>query len=161
MIHFHRLGHIFSSKFYFRKPLVYGQLCSAVRNCTATLLVLLIGLGYVEIIVVWRSGASCGGATACSLQQSAHCGADCNPAPFALAAWNLRVPACCVLCFLSVYFVCRILVNFGLTLYSLLQLLHLFSAPFNCFPSCAFLACQKRPAVEQACHCPCICQSVT
>lgn len=61
---------------------------------------------------------------------------------------------------LSVYFVCRLLIIFGLTLCSLLELFHLCYAPFNCFPSCAFLACQKRPAVEQACHCPCVCLSV-
>ena len=75
---------------------------------------------YVEIIVFSRAGASCGGAVACSLQQSAHCGADCSPAPFAFSTWILRVPACCVLCVLSVYFVCRLLIIFGLTLYSLL-----------------------------------------
>ena len=92
-----------------------------------------------------RSGAPCGGAVACSLQQSAHCGADCSPASFSLSAWILRVPACCDLCVLSVCFVCRLLMHFGLTLYSLLELFHLFYAPFNCFPSCAFLAWKNVP----------------
>jgi hypothetical protein len=129
-----------------------GQLCSACGK--ATLLLLLIGLVYVGIIVLSRSGPSCGGAVACSLQQSAHCGSGCSVTPFSLSTWILSVAACCVLCELSVYFVCGLLIIFGLTLYSLFELFHLFYVSFNCFPSCAFLACQRRPAVEQACHCP-------
>jgi hypothetical protein len=117
-----------------RWPAVF---CHAELQSFAFLL--LSGLVYVEIIVVSRSGASCGGAVSCSVQQSAHCGAGCSPTPFALSTWILRV--------LSVYFVYRLLITFGLTPYSLLELFHLFYASFNCFPSCAFLACQRRPAV--------------
>ena len=131
-----------------------GQLCSAVQNCKATLLLLLIRLVYVGV-----GGPLVGQlwSVACSLQQSAHRGAGCSPTPFALSTWILCVPACCVLCVLSVYFVCRLLIIFGF-IHSLLALAVI---PFH---SIAFVLCLSCPSKTPRCGTSLplsVCQSVT